>query len=236
MRIISTPDNLVLRALAKRLPKPRSFRHLKLEAGDCLWTEGEELRSVLFPLDGLVSLRVAAGGSKQVETLLVGREGFAEVNAILGATRLRASAFALTGGEAVTMPVETFRSCLTHRQFRLAAESYARLSLVTLERISVCNRVHGIDALVAGRLLHMQDRTARQSFDITQDALAKQLGVRRASVSRAATQLQKHAAIHYDRRGRLTLVSRDRIESLTCPCYRVLKAEFDTFVQARGGL
>lgn len=226
----------MLRAASKRLPPPRNLKHFQFEAGDRLWAEDDELRYVLFPLDGVVSMRVAAEPRKEVETLLVGREGFAEVGTILGATRARTSAVALTAGEALGMGTDTFRAYLGNRGFRTAAEAYSRLCLVLLERISVCNRVHGIDAIVAGRLLHLLDRTERQVFDITQDVFAKQLGVRRASVSRAANQLQKHSAIQYDRRGRLTVLNRERLESHACSCYQAAKAELEAFVDSRGGL
>jgi CRP-like cAMP-binding protein len=236
MPLSSTLDNLVLRAASKRLPPPRSWKHFLFEAGERFWEEDDELRYVLFPLSGVLSLRVSTGPRKQVETLLVGREGFAEVATIVGATRARAAAVALTSGEALGMTPETFRSYLGQRHFRSAAEAYSRVCLDILERISACNRVHGIDSLVAGRLLHMQDRTGRQSFEITQDAFSRQLGVRRASVSRAANQIQKLGAIHYDRRGRLAIVDRGRLETLACPCYHALKGQFDAFVQSRGGL
>jgi CRP-like cAMP-binding protein len=235
MRLYSVLDNLVLRAAAKRLPAPRSLKHFKFEAGERFWGEDDEVRYVLFPLDGVVSLRVSAGPSKEVETMVVGREGFAEIGSMLGAIRARASAVAITSGEALGMSLETFRAYLRHRAFRSAAEAYCRVGLVILEHISACNRVHGIDAIVAGRLLHMQDRTGRQAFEITQDALARQLGVRRASVSRAANYIQKQGAICYDRRGRLTIVDRGRLESLACTCYQAMKAELDGLVDARGG-
>ena len=236
MRVFSVLDNLVLRAASKRLSAPRSLKHFRFNAGESFWGHGDELRYVLFPLDGVISLRVPVGPGKEVETLVVGREGFAEIATIVGATRSRTAAVAVTPGEAVGMSIETFRSYLSQRVFRGAAEGYSRLCLVIMEGISACNRVHGIDAIVAGRLLHLQDRTQRESFEITQDAFARFLGVRRASISRAANHIQKHAAIHYDRRGRLTIVSRERLESLACPCYHAMKAEFDSFVHTRGGL
>lgn len=238
MRLYSVLDNLVLRAVSKgkRLPVGRKLKHIKFEAGDRFWEENEQLPCVLFPLAGVVSLRIAAGAHKQVETVVVGREGFAEVSALVGATHTRASAVALTSGEGLAMAPDLFRTCLKQSGFRSAAEAYTRLYLVMMERISVCNRVHGIDALCAGRLLLMHDRTGRQSFDITQDAFARQVGVRRASISRAANHLRKHNAIHYDRRGRLTILDRAQLEKFACPCYHSMKSDFDDLVRSRGGL
>jgi len=52
---------------------------------------------------------------------------------------------------------------------------------------------------------------------VTQDFFSRLLGVRRASVSRAAARLQKQGAIQYDRRGRLTILDRQQLGKAACP-------------------
>jgi DNA-binding transcriptional regulator YhcF (GntR family) len=52
------------------------------------------------------------------------------------------------------------------------------------------------------------------------------LGVRRAGVSEAASQLQGKGLIRYQR-GRIQIVDRKSLETVACECYRVVRAEYE---------
>jgi CRP-like cAMP-binding protein len=60
---------------------------------------------------------------------------------------------------------------------------------------------------------------------LTQDFLATMLGVRRAGVSEAASELQGKGLIRYQR-GRIQIVDRKNLEASACECYKVVKAEY----------
>jgi CRP-like cAMP-binding protein len=228
----SYTENILLRA-AKKANRPRLFRRLDkvvFEAGHLFWPPGEPIPFVLFPERGIVSLQLSPSPGKLVEVALVGREGFAGVSLLLGAEIPYMPAVALTAGEAFAMPPEVFHEYLHARVFRTAAEQYLRQFVVMLARMSVCHRVHGIEKLCVDCLLLMQDRTGTDSFHVTQAFFSGILGVRRASVNRAATRLQRAGAIQYDRRGRLTILDRGKLEKLACSCYYAIKAESDEFL------
>ncbi len=53
---------------------------------------------------------------------------------------------------------------------------------------------------------------------MTQELIANMLGVRRESVTEAAGKLQKLGVIKYVR-GKITVLDRPQIESLSCECY-----------------
>jgi CRP-like cAMP-binding protein len=231
-------QNLVLRAalLARHSSQLARLKFVPFDVGQPFWKEQENLSQVFFPLHGVLSLQISAEPLKKVEIGLVGREGFAGVSAFLGDPKARTALVALTPGEAAVMPRQIFEDYLRHPPFRDAASRYVRSFVDMLARISVCNRVHVIEDLCVARLLLMQDRTRSDSFQITQDFLSRLLGVRRATISRAASRLQSQGAIRYDRRGRLSILDRARLEKSACSCYRAIKADFDRFVKAQGGL
>jgi hypothetical protein len=52
------------------------------------------------------------------------------------------------------------------------------------------------------------------------------MGVRRASVSEVAAQLQRDGVIRYAR-GVITVVDRAGLEGVSCSCYRIIRREFD---------
>jgi hypothetical protein len=61
---------------------------------------------------------------------------------------------------------------------------------------------------------------------MTQELIAKMLGVRREVVTEGALGLQKWGLIKYAR-GRITVLDRPGLEKRTCECYAVVKREYD---------
>jgi Mn-dependent DtxR family transcriptional regulator len=56
------------------------------------------------------------------------------------------------------------------------------------------------------------------------------LGVRRASVSEDASELQADGAIEYSR-GIIRVVNRERLEAASCICYGIIRDEYDRMYQ-----
>jgi Mn-dependent DtxR family transcriptional regulator len=57
-----------------------------------------------------------------------------------------------------------------------------------------------------------------EELPLTHEFLARLLGVRRASVTDVLHPLQEAELIHY-RRGKITVVDRERLEATSCECY-----------------
>jgi Mn-dependent DtxR family transcriptional regulator len=70
------------------------------------------------------------------------------------------------------------------------------------------------------------DRVGQAEFALTQEFLAKMLGVRRPTVSIAGTALQRAGLIQYSR-GRITILDRRGLEGASCECYARVRREFD---------
>jgi Mn-dependent DtxR family transcriptional regulator len=64
----------------------------------------------------------------------------------------------------------------------------------------------------------INDRIEGNDVLMTQDLLARTLGVRREGVTEAALLLQKAGLIRYAR-GHITLLDREGIEEQSCECY-----------------
>jgi Mn-dependent DtxR family transcriptional regulator len=59
---------------------------------------------------------------------------------------------------------------------------------------------------------------------MTQELVARMLGVRREGITEAAGKLQHAGLIRY-RRGHIAVLERSGLEARTCECYAVVKAE-----------
>ena len=76
-------------------------------------------------------------------------------------------------------------------------------------------------------LLLSMDRAGSSELTMTHEMLSMLLGVRREGITEVARRLQGAGLIAY-RRGRISVINRAGIESMTCECYRVLRTAFDT--------
>jgi CRP-like cAMP-binding protein len=70
------------------------------------------------------------------------------------------------------------------------------------------------------------DRVKADDLVMTQELIADMLGVRREGVTVAAGRLQDDGAISYIR-GHIKILDRQKLETIACECYKVVKDEFD---------
>jgi DNA-binding FadR family transcriptional regulator len=81
------------------------------------------------------------------------------------------------------------------------------------------------------RLLSL-DRLPSNELRMTQELIAKMLGVRREGVTEAAGKLQAAGLIHYSR-GKITVIDRGQLEARVCECYLVVRRETDRLFPAK---
>lgn len=74
-------------------------------------------------------------------------------------------------------------------------------------------------------LLLTRDRAGSDCFSLTQEFLAKMLGVRRASVTEIALGLQDRGIIAYGR-GQIEILDGASLEAESCECYRILRDQY----------
>ncbi len=90
--------------------------------------------------------------------------------------------------------------------------------------------MHPVEERCARWLLMTHDRVSADHFVLTQEFLGQMLGVRRPSVSVAASMLQKAGLIRYAR-GLVVVTDRAGLEAAACGCYGVIKSEYDRLLK-----
>lgn len=223
-----TPRNRILAALpADELERlGPQLELVELELREVLIDPNQVIGDVHFVEDGVVSIVGVMADGSAVETATVGHEGMVGLPVFLGAESMPAQAFAQIPGRAYRMSAAALRDEV-RRGGALAAllGRYTQALFTLVAQSSACNRLHPVEQRCARWLLMSHDRVGRDTFELTHLFLSQMLGVRRATVTEVAGELQRRGLIDYTR-GRITILDRPGLERAVCECYGIVAAEF----------
>jgi CRP-like cAMP-binding protein len=232
---INPQRNRLLAAFPAR-SQERLCPHLSLEyspVGKVLHESGHTLHFVYFPVGSIVSLLHITESGAMVEMSLTGYEGLVGTEVFMGRQNAVSSALVQSAGYAYRLSASRLRDEFeTTPDLRALLLRYMQASIAQTAQTAACTRHHSIDQQLCRWLLLMLDRVPNNQFTMTQDMIAKLLGVSRESVSVAAGKLQKLGVIEY-RRGQITVLDRPELEQLSCECYAVVKQETDRLQAGR---
>jgi CRP-like cAMP-binding protein len=203
-----------------------SARIVNLERGHIVFDVGDEITEVHFPIDAVVSVVVVVESGASVEAAMVGREGFVGVPVFLGRrSPAPARAIVQIPGRSVMLSADAFEAQLADDgKLTDLLRSYTMALMTQMEQGVACNRLHEAEERLARWLCQAHDTARGDYLPLTQEFIAEMLGVRRATVTVAARTLQDDDIIDY-RRGRITVLDRERLEATACECYEVIRRE-----------
>lgn len=225
----TTPkDNRILAALGsadfERLAPALQFAHLDFK--QTLHEPGDTMTHVYFPTSALVSILQPMEGERHVEVASVGRDGVAGVRSFLGDPRIQQRFIAQIPGEAYRIDFDLFaQESRGAGPFNDLLCRYTNALLFQLSQWVACSILHTVEQRCCRWLVLVRDRTGRDQFPLTHEFLAQMLGVRRASVTEVARNLQKNGLINY-RRGEMTVCDAAALEQAACECYGRVRTEF----------
>jgi CRP-like cAMP-binding protein len=200
------------------------IRTVTLTLGEVLVEAGSELPSVYFPHGGVISSIINLTDGEAIEVGMFGRDG------VFGA------AAALNGGLSPTSAIVQYPGAATvieARRFEVIAARSPMLQTLVMqhqwidfmqaEQMAACNASHDVSSRVCARLLRLRDLAQSDRLPVTQETLARTLGVRRNSISLAAGALQNAGAIHYSR-GQIEILDVQALIDRCCECYEVSRS------------
>jgi len=208
----------------------RLSKHLELVSlrlGDMLYEPNTQLHHAYFPTSAIVSLHYVTISGASVETAGVGNEGMIGISLFMGGNTTPSSAMVHTAGD-----VYRLERSLLKEEFNRGGLlqnlllRYTQGLITQIGQTAVCNRHHSVEQQLSRWLLLTLDRIISGEFVITQELVANMLGVRRESVTMAASHLQNLGAINC-RRGHISVLNRKLLESSACECYGVVKKEIN---------
>lgn len=208
----------------------RLVAHLELtpmRLGDILYEPGQQLQHAYFPTTSIVSLHYVMESGASAETAGVGNEGVVGISLFMGGNITPSSAVVQTAGHAYRLE----RRLLTQEFNRGGLMQrlllrYTQALITQMTQTAACNRHHSVEQQLCRWLLLTLDRMPSNELVMTQELIASMLGVRREGITEAAGKLQHAGFINY-RRGHITVLDRDGLETRSCECYAVVKKELD---------
>ena len=202
-----------LKRLAQKLSKVDAIPR------ECLYEPNKPLRYVYFPETAVASILTVLEDGTETEVATIGCEGIVGLPVFLGAKQSPGKGYRLP---AMELKKETARNGTLNDRLGLYAQGF----FVQIAQSTTCIRAHNASQRCARWLLMTHDRVPGDEFELTQQFLARMIGIRRTGVSEVAGKLQRARLITY-RRGHVTVLNRRGLEKASCECYRVVQNEFD---------
>jgi CRP-like cAMP-binding protein len=198
-----------------------------MRLGEMVYDPGEQLQHAYFPTTSIVSLHYVTESGASAESAGVGNEGMVGISLISGGNTTSSSAVVHTMGHAYRLDRHILKQEFNRAGFLQGLLlRYTQALITQMMQTAACNRHHSVEQQLCRWLLLTLDRSPSHVLVMTQELIARMLGVRREGITEYAGELQRAGLIQY-RRGHITVIERSGLESRVCECYAVVKKEFD---------
>src|SRR4029077_1348692 len=185
--------------------------------------------TVHFPCGAsLVSYLVANEDGRDVETILVGREGAVGGIVSLGYLPAYTRISVKFGGPFVRLPIAKLDAAKANSvSLRNVFARYADCLLAQMFQSTACNAIHSIEQRTAKWIISAMERTDGDNIvPLTHEQLATLLGVGRSYTSRVI-QTFKAEGVLETRRGAILVRNPDALRRRSCLCNEAVKTHFE---------
>jgi CRP-like cAMP-binding protein len=190
---------------------------------DILSPSRTKIKNVYFPLTGMISLVTELKDGTSLESMTVGREGFAGLSLFHGISTTPTKAMCQIEGAFIRVPAESFTALLPDAPaLGLLLHRYSQFAYEVVAQSAACNSMHLIEQRCARWLLISSDAVASSELGLTHEFLSQMLAVRRPGVTVAIGELEKAKLIEH-RYGKISILDKEGLEKVACECYRTVK-------------
>jgi hypothetical protein len=208
------------------------LREKLTSANDLLYNPGDNVDVVHFPCGpSLVSYRVSNEDGRDVEAILVGREGAVGGIVSFGHLPAYCRIIVKVGGAFMHLRVSHLEDAKDKSpSLRGLFARYADCLLSQVFQSTACNAIHTIEQRTAKWIISATERTGTNVVPLTHEQLASMLGVGRSYTSRVI-QTFKAEGILETRRGSVVVRDHDALVARSCLCNNSVKAHFDSVLR-----
>jgi Crp-like helix-turn-helix domain len=229
--VAERPFNNLLRRLSRAdyaLIGPH-LAHAEALPGDVLYSPGDDVETVHFPCgSALVSYLVSNEDGRDVETILIGREG--AVGGIVSQGFLPAYTRITVkfGGPCVRLSVSKLDSAkIASPSIRNIFARYADCMLAQMFQCTACNAIHSIEQRTAKWIISAMERANGDNrVPLTHEQLATLLGVGRSYASRVIQTFKADGVLETSR-GAILVREPNVLRERSCLCNEAVKSHFE---------
>lgn len=205
-----------------------SLEQFTLRQGDVIFHMDEPVERVCFPDSGIVSVVAVSEHGESVEIGMLGYEGVAGLQAVLGdgVPHNRRAVVQVSGGGRMIKADALRGEFKRGGRFQEVLLRYAQAYFTLVSQSVFCQAFHNIEERLARWLVECQFRTKSNELSLTQEYIAEIIGVRRAGVTEAVGHLTTRGLIAHSR-GAITIVDQEGLEAAACGCRGIIRSEFD---------
>jgi len=195
------------------------IRDVELKVRQVLSEPGDDLRTVYFLHDGLVSKVAAFEDGTEIDCVIVGREGAVGAMTALGLRTALTRDICRCEAAASAIDAQVLRAAL-RRSPRVATvmHRYCIWKMSCAIRNGACNAVHKIEQRLARWLMTACDTLGEDDIRLPQDVLGKMLGVQRSSINPLLQKFRGAGLIDF-RRSHIVVNDRAGLTRRACSCY-----------------
>jgi CRP-like cAMP-binding protein len=194
---------------------------------------GRPLEWLYFLDSGIASVIAESSGGHQVESGIIGSEGFTGVSVALGDAHSAQLVVMQISGAGMRISAAKFQAALVQSsQLRERSLLFARAFMIQAAHTALANGAGLLEQRLARWLLMLHDRVDGDTLAITHDYIATMLSVRRPGVSVALKVLEEQGLIRVNR-GLIAVVDRAGLLRKSDGLYGRTEAEYERLLHWR---
>ncbi len=192
---------------------------MELERGRRLCEPGDPTDTVVFPERGIISKVAVSPEGERVEAGLVGWEGFAPCEIMLGCCASAFSVNVQSGGEGWSIDADDLAAIArAEPEFDALLRRFLHVCMVQSAYTGLSNAVHSVNVRLARWILMCDDRSENLGMPLTHEFVSVMLAVRRPTVTTALHELEGEGLIRTER-ACITVRDRRRLEAFAADAY-----------------
>jgi CRP-like cAMP-binding protein len=192
---------------------------VNIACNEYLYQEGDVIDYAYFPETAVISEFQILEDGRTVEIAMTGREGVVGLLPIFNSLRAPHWTQVSVGGNLFRISSRVLKNKLFHHHsLQNLLFNYLNNYVGQISQRAVCNSYHLIEQRFCCWLLMLHNRKNSNKLPLTQEQIARFLGVHRPSITNIAQTLRSKKIIDYVR-GNIYILNRSELEKYACACY-----------------
>lgn len=202
------------------------FERVTFSGEENIYQYGDQINFIYFPESVVMSEYQILGDGRTIEIAVTGREGVVGFSSILNTQPATNWTQVSVAGTALKINTGILKREFSQTEtFQNLIFEYINKYINQISQRAICNSYHMIEARFCSWLLMLYERNGNTRLRLTQEQIARYMGVHRPSITHIAQILRKNKIIDYGR-GEIFILDRQKLEDFSCGCFKAIDKPF----------